>query len=241
MTEIAVVTGGAGKLGVAICRRLRASGYDVISASRSLPATEADAVEDVEYVQLDVTDTDGVEELFDRAAGRAEVRGVVCSHGIARVTPLAAAVDADIAAVLDTNLGGVVRVCRAAAARMQAGGSIVTLSSVAGHRGRFEGALGYGTSKAAIEMATKYFAAGVAARGIRVNCVVPGFGESTMGSDEGVRAAQGGLAKLLESVPIRRAIKASEVAEVVEFLLSDRASAVTGVALAVDGGLLAAS
>jgi len=141
----------------------------------------------------------------------------------------------DWQAVLDINLTGTLLSIQSAARRMLAqerGGAIVTIASIAAKHPE-AGAVAYGVSKAGVWMLTKHAAALLAASGIRVNAVGPGFIDTNM-----TRIIQDvGLADaVLAQVPMRRFGRPSEIADAVAFLASDEASYVTGELLHPDGG-----
>jgi NAD(P)-dependent dehydrogenase (short-subunit alcohol dehydrogenase family) len=144
--------------------------------------------------------------------------------------------DDDVLAVWDVNVAGAARVCRAAVPHMAAGSAIVNVGSVTARSGRLRGASAYGASKAGVEALTRYLAVELAPR-IRVNAVVPGYIRVPMSPS--MQAVSGGEDKLVESIPLGRLGEPSEIADVVGYLLSPRASYLTGSVLVADGGVLA--
>ena len=235
MTDVAFVTGAAGGIGQAICASLTRAGFTVYGGDLSVPTERADGA--VVLGPLDTRSADSVAAAVAAAAKLGTITGVVNCAGIVRHTPLDDLNEADVDAVWDVNVAGSVRVCRAAAPHMPDGSAIVNIGSVTARSGRLHGASAYGASKAGVEALTRYLALELAPRAIRVNAVVPGYINVPMSAS--MKAVSGGEERLTEMIPLRRLGETSEVADVVEYLLSPRSSYVTGSSLLVDGGLLA--
>jgi 3-oxoacyl-[acyl-carrier protein] reductase len=232
---VALVTGGAGGIGTAINERLVEAGYTVLAGDLTTEAERGDG--SVQLMKLDVTDARSVEDFVAAGARLGPIRAVVNCAGVVRFTPLTGYDDADASALWEINVAGSARVCRAAAAHIVDGGAIVNIGSLTGSFGRLEGASLYGATKAGVEAYTRYVACELAGRGIRVNAVAPGFIAVPMSPS--MRAVSGGEQEVVKQVPLGRLGETTEVAEVVEFLLSDRASYITGTTVWVDGGVLA--
>jgi len=225
---IAFVTGGNRGIGLATAVRLREEGWTVVVGSRS-----GEAPEGLASVQVDVSDADSIDRAFTEIEERfGLVACLVANAGITRDTLLMRMTDDDIDAVLQTNLGGSIRLSRRAMKGMirAKGGSIVLVGSVVWALGS-AGQVNYAASKAGLVGAARSLAREVGSRGIRVNVVAPGFVETDMTAelDENQRSA------ILGGIPLGRYAQASEIAEVVAFLAT--ASYVTGAVIPVDGGL----
>ncbi len=236
MPEVAIVTGGTGSIGAAICARFQALGAKVVAADsdpRPVPAGQ-------NFVQCDVTDPASLRRLFDQAAALGNLTVLVAAHGILAETPAGAANLETVSRVIDVDLKGVAYLCDLAGSRMPGGGSIVLLSSLSAFMGRVRGGYAYQASKAGVESLTRAFAVAYGPRRIRVNCIAPGFMAAPMkGPGAQLRQRQGGNDVVVQTIPIGRLIEADEVASATVFLCSKEAAAITGIVMPVDGGQLA--
>lgn len=227
----ALVTGGSRGLGRAIALKLAAEGATVYAGW----LRREEPVPALRTVQVDVTDAAACQAAVDRVVaetGRLDV--VVHAAGVARDNLFALSSPEDWDEPLRVNLGGALRIARAAVRPMLAArrGAIVLVGSVAGLRAS-PGQVGYVASKGGLLSATATLAAELAPKGIRVNAVVPGLIAAGMVARLDRRIVD----EKARHIPAGRLGRADEVAEVAAFLASDASSYVIGQAIVVDGGL----
>lgn len=244
---VAIVTGGSRGIGAATAKLLANKGYRICVNYRS-DEVAADAVvnELTSYgttaiaVQADIGKEDDVVRLFevvDQELG--PVTALVNNAGILlpqmRVEAMAAS---RINQIFETNVTGAFLCCREAVKRMSTrhggrGGSIVNVSSAASRLGAAGEYVDYAASKGAIDTLTRGLALEVAAEGIRVNCVRPGFIHTEMHADGGEPDR---VARVADSIPLKRGGTPDEIANAIYWLLSDAASYSTGSFIDLAGG-----
>lgn len=237
--KIIVVTGAARGIGLCIAENFIRKGGKIVLCDLDEKAV-AQAAEKLGNgtlgVRANVTSADDIENLFAKTMetfGRVDV--VVNNAGITRDTLLIRMSEKDWDMVLDINLKGAFLVSKTAAKIMmkQRSGRIVNISSVVGLSGN-AGQANYSASKAGLIGLTKTAAKELAARGITVNAVAPGFIETEMTE----KLSDAAKEMFLKNIAVKRAGTTDDIASAVMFLASDEASYITGQVLAVDGGLI---
>ncbi len=241
--KVAVVTGGSRGIGRAIVEDLAANGAKVVVNFHS----NADAAQEVVdgiiakggtavSIQADVSKFDAAQELIKSAIstyGQLDI--LVNNAGTTRDTLLMMMKEDQWDVVMETNLKSVFNCCKAATrpmVRKRKGGRIINISSVSGIIGQ-PGQANYAASKAGIIGFSKSLAKEIGSRKITVNVVAPGFVLTDLTSDLGDDLVE----KSLEFIPLGRWGEAQEIANVVTFLASDKASYITGEVLQIDGGI----
>jgi acetoacetyl-CoA reductase len=242
-SKLALVTGGTGGIGTAICRRLAKQGRRVIASchpddrERLYDWVQARAAEgfEIELVAGDVSSPISCIDMIDEVEKRlGPVEILVNCAGITRDKTFKRMELDHWESVIKTNLNSVYYVTRPVWEGMleRGFGRIVNISSVNGQRGQF-GQVNYSAAKAGMHGFTMALALEGAARGITVNTVSPGYVETpmTLAMRDDVREA------IISSIPMRRMGTPEEVAATVAYLSSDETTYITGANIPVNGGL----
>lgn len=246
-----IVTGASRGIGLATARLLAAEGAGVLMVARGAEALERAASEcgdTAHALAADVTEPDAAERIVAACAGRfGSVDALVNNAGTTRAVPLDELTDDDWQGQWELHAMAPMRLMRAAAPRMaEAGwGRIVNVCSSSGKRPSLRN-MAYSVTKSAQLSLSRAFADAYAARGVLVNAVAPGVVATPLWTEPGgmadqVAAAEGSdrddvLAALDAKIPIGRVGTEDEIAAVIAFLCSERASNVAGAAWSVDGG-----
>ncbi len=241
--KVAIVTGASRGIGRATALRLAQEGAKVVVNYAGNRAAAEQTVGDIKQAggeailfQADVADAQAVGELVKAATaafGRIDI--LVNNAGITRDNLLALMKEDDWDAVMNTNLKGIFNCTKAVAKIMikQRAGKIINMTSVVGIMGN-AGQTNYAAAKAGVIGFTKSAAKELAARGITVNAVAPGY----ITTDMSAAISEQAKADLAQKIPLSRLGKPEDVAEAVLFLASDAANYITGQTINVDGGMV---
>jgi len=237
-----IVTGGSRGLGLGIARKLMESGYHVIAVARSESAELSDAMRETNekragsltFKAFDLAEIDGIPQLVK--ALRKElgpIYGLVNNAGVSVDGSLALTPTHRIEEVVRLNTISPIVLTKYVVRSMMAdgGGRIVNISSVTAFTG-YSGLSVYGATKASLIGFTKSLAREVGRMGVNVNAVAPGFVETHM--TEGMKDEQ--RQQIVRRSALKRLVDVEDVADAVEFLLSDRSKSITGTVLTVDAG-----
>jgi 3-oxoacyl-[acyl-carrier protein] reductase len=234
----ALVTGGSGGIGSAICRRLAADGLEVIvHANSNLATAQAIAQQIVadggqaRAVAFDVTDATATSQAVEALLEQGAVQVLVNNAGIHDDAVFPGMQPAQWQRVIDVSLNGFFHVTHPLTLPMirTRWGRIINITSVSAVMGN-RGQVNYSAAKGALHAATKSLALELASRGITVNAVAPGIIDAGMGA--GFSAED-----IARMVPMKRAGKAQEVADLVGFLASDSAGYISGQVISINGAM----
>ncbi|MBP8692474.1 MAG: 3-oxoacyl-[acyl-carrier-protein] reductase [Sedimentibacter sp.] len=241
MMKTAVITGASRGIGAVIAKRLNELNYNLVLNYRTNTALMEELINNFTnkeskniILQCDISLYEDAKKLIDeafRTFGRVDV--LINNAGITKDNILPLMTEEEFDRVIDINLKGTFNCCKHVAKIMmkQKEGRIVNISSVVGLAGN-PGQVNYSASKAGIIGMTKSIARELGKKNILVNAVAPGFikTEMTDGIPDEIKA------KMLESIPLQRFGLPEDIADCVEFLISDKASYITGQVISVNGG-----
>jgi len=242
MQRIALVTGGTGGIGTAVCRVLADKGHKVyanhlgdVEKNIEWQSEQERQGYNFNLVDADVTHMKSVKHMVDTIVereGRIDI--LVNTAGITRDKVFKKMDPCDWEAVINVNLMGVFNVTNLVNKLMleQGYGRIINVSSVNGRKGQF-GQTNYSAAKAGIHGFTKALAQETGRKGVTVNSIAPGYTDTEM-----VRAVSDEvLDKIIADIPVGRLAKPEEIAHAVAFLCDENSGYITGIELAVNGGM----
>lgn len=225
-----MVTGANRGIGLAIATSLKASGVEVIATYRSGAAPAG-----FKSVVMDVTSAESVDAAFSQIEDQWGIPDVIVMNaGITKDTLVLRMSEEDFTSVLDANLSGAFRVAKRAMKGLLKNkrGRLIFIGSVVGSVGA-AGQVNYSASKAGLVGMARSFARELGSRSITANVVAPGFVETDMTAELDEKRRE----EIAAQVPLGRFCTAEEIADVVTFLASQKASYITGAVIPVDGGL----
>ncbi|MYM25455.1 SDR family oxidoreductase [Duganella sp. FT135W] len=246
--RVAIVTGGAGGIGKAICQRLAADGFDVVVNYRGQADRAAQIVAEINAatgegkgralaVQADIATEAGAQALYQAAVKAFGAVSVLVNNASPRINPKPFAATAwdDVQQQMDVQVKGAFLMTGAVAPEMGARkwGRIVNITSQVLDGSPSVTWTGYAMAKGALQVFSNYMAAELGPQGITVNCVSPGMCETTLIGDIPEKAQL----MIARQTPLRRLAKPSDVAAAVAYLVSDDAGFITGDTVAVNGGM----
>jgi 3-oxoacyl-[acyl-carrier protein] reductase len=229
-SPLALVTGGNRGIGLAIATALESDGCDVVITYRSGSAPAG-----FKSVMMDVTSAESVDAAFasiEDQWGIPEI--IVANAGITKDTLVLRMSEEDFTSVIDTNLTGAFRVAKRASKGLLKlkRGRLIFIGSVVGGVGA-AGQVNYSASKAGLVGMARSFARELGSRSITANVIAPGFVETDMTADLDEKRRS----DIAGQVPLGRFCSVEEIADVVSFVASPKASYITGAIIPVDGGL----
>ncbi len=243
--QVAIVTGGAGGIGKAICMRLARDGYNVVVNYRGQSDRAARIVEEINAagsvrsiaVQADIATEAGADKLYQAALKAFGGVSVLVNNASPHINPKTFPTTAwsDIQQQLDVQVKGAFLMTQACIPGMgtRRWGRVVNITSQVLDSSPSLGWTGYAMAKGALAVFSKYMAAELGPQGITVNCVSPGMCETTLIGD----ISEKSQLMIARQTPMRRLAKPIDVAAAVAYLVSDDANFVTGHTIAVNGGM----
>ena len=237
MTKIAIVTGGTRGIGASISKKLKSSNFEVIAnyASNDDTAKSFSKENNIEVVKWDVGNFDECKKSITQIyEDYKSVDILINNAGITRDAPLHKMSKDNWQKVIDVNLNSIFNMTSLVINKMRESnfGRIVHISSVNGQKGQF-GQTNYAATKSALIGFSKSLALESASKGITSNVICPGYINTEM-----VSAIREDILKsIIETIPNKRLGEADEVAQMVDYLVSDKASYVNGSTFSINGGL----
>lgn len=235
--KVVVITGGNSGIGEAIARKFNDEGAKIVIFGRDKHKLDSlcKQFQSAISVSGDVRKVADIEKIFletEKAFGKVDI--LIACAGIATRKIVDEVDEKLFDEMVDTNYKGVFFTIQRSIPSLKTGSSIVLISSSACHKGWRNHSV-YSSTKAAVSMLARNFAADLIERGVRVNAISPGFTDTPI-FDSTKSNAPHQITEYLKSIPVKRFAEPSEIADAVLFLASPKASYIVGVDLVVDGG-----
>lgn len=238
MSKVALVTGGTGGIGNAICAKLAAAGYTIVTTyyepEEQAKAWQAKQDYEVAIFPCDVSNYDDCVKLKEAVVAQfGQVDVLVNCAGITRDAVFKKITPAHWAAVMKTNLDSIFNMSHQFVNEMaeRGYGRVINISSVNGQKGQF-GQTNYSAAKAGVHGFTMALAQEVARKGVTVNTISPGY----IGTEMVMAIAEEVRAKIVAQIPVGRLGKPEEIGALAAFLASDDAAFITGADFSANGG-----
>tara|TARA_R110001583_G_scaffold174004_1_gene328185 strand:+ start:3765 stop:4535 length:771 start_codon:yes stop_codon:yes gene_type:complete len=245
-TQVALISGAASGIGLALTKLYCEQGIKVVAgyfdkdphSPEAAAKTLGNAAKHAIWLPLDVSSKESVLEFVNTAVAQyGKINIVVANAGLLRSAPIDKMSDEQWYEMIDVDLTGVFRLFRDASPHLVNGASLVAISSIAGGVYGWHDHVHYASAKAGVPGICRSLAVELAHRNIRCNAVIPGLIETPQSLDKENSLGPEGLAKATKSIPLGRIGRPDEVANLIEFLTSEKSSYITGQSLIVDGGL----
>jgi 3-oxoacyl-[acyl-carrier protein] reductase len=239
--KTAIITGASKGIGAVTALRLNELGYSLVLNYRNDTSSMSELINKFTRkntknitIQCDISNYKDAKKLIDEAYENFEHVDVLINNaGITKDNILPLMTEEEFDRVIDTNLKGTFNCCKHISKRMirQKYGRIINISSVVGLAGN-AGQVNYSASKAGIIGMTKSMARELGKKNILVNAIAPGFIQTGMTD----RIPEATRSEMVKNIPLQRLGRPSDIADVVEFLISNKSSYITGQVLSVNGG-----
>lgn len=236
--KVAIVTGGASGIGLAIAKKFTAE--DIITFiigrdKQKLEEAQSSLGKNAEIISFDMTDLNKIPSLVRQIFSKYNRIDILVNNaGINQKKPLNEVTDEDFQRIMLTNVNSVFALTREVSAVMSKTGSIINISSMASQYG-IPKVIAYTASKSAIEGMTRALAVELSPTGIRINCIAPGFIATNM-SSTALNSDPERKNKVLSRTPMGKLGMPEDVANLAHFLTTDGAAFITGTIIPVDGG-----
>lgn len=239
--KTAIITGASKGIGAVIAKRLNELNYNLVLNYKSNTSSMEELIESFSnssteniIVKCDISNFNDAKKLIDEAFNKfGSVEVLINNAGITKDNILPLMTEEEFDLVIDTNLKGTFNCCKHIAKRMikQKTGRIISISSVVGLAGN-AGQVNYSASKAGIIGMTKSMARELGKKNILVNAIAPGFIQTEMTD----KIPENIKEEMLKNIPLQRFGQPSDIADCVEFLVSDKSTYITGQVISVNGG-----